>query len=79
MVQQFVEGNIERDSKSFETKEALYARYLKFCDGYHIQPLTKIRFGKKLDELNIGVKHSRMKNYVHESGRWGVKLLPCKY
>ncbi|MGX5634604.1 primase-like DNA-binding domain-containing protein [Bacillus thuringiensis] len=79
MIQQFVEENIERDRKSFETKEVLYARYLQFCQHNNVQPLTRIKFGKKLDELNAGVKHSRMKNYVHESGRWGVKLLPCKY
>ncbi|PEP99939.1 primase-like DNA-binding domain-containing protein [Bacillus toyonensis] len=79
MIQQFVEENIERDIKSFETKETLYARYLRFCEFHNVQPLTKIKFGKKLDGLNVGVKHTQMKNYMYENGRWGVKLLPCKY
>ena len=46
MIQQFVEENIERDSKSFETKEVLYARYLQFCQHNNVQPLTRIKFGK---------------------------------
>ena len=79
MIEKFIEENIERDVKNFELRADLYARYLKFCGFYNLEALTRARFGKQLDNVNLGVKHIRMRNYVQETGRQGVKLLPCKY
>lgn len=79
MIEKFVEENIERDVKSFELRDVIYARYLKYCKFHGLEPLTRTRFGKQLDNLNLGVKHARMRNYIQETGRQGVRLLPCKY
>ena len=79
MIKKYIRENIEREVKSFETINDLYKRYLKFCEFYKLEPLTRLKFGNQLKKFNVGVKHRRMKNYVSEAGRWGVKLLPCKY
>lgn len=79
MIIKFIEENLEKDIKKFELRDDIYARYLRFCKYYGTQALTRTKFGKKLDDLNIGIRHKRMKNYVLETGRQGVKLLPCKY
>ncbi|WP_369010348.1 primase-like DNA-binding domain-containing protein [Cytobacillus oceanisediminis] len=78
-MEKFIEENLERDIKSFEKNDDLYKRYLMYCQFYKLEPLTKRKFTNQLKNLNMGVKHHRMKNYVIEYGRWGVKLLPCKY
>lgn len=79
LFEKFIEENIERDIKSFETINNLYERYLIFCGFYQIEPVKINSFGRQLRKFNTGVKHKRMRNRVIESGRWGVKLLPCKY
>ncbi|EOV9525605.1 primase-like DNA-binding domain-containing protein [Bacillus cytotoxicus] len=79
MFEKFIEENIERDIKSFETNNMLYERYKKFCRFYQIEIMTKRKFSIYMRKHNIGVRHKRMKNYLIENGRWGVKLLPCKY
>ncbi|MGE6894448.1 primase-like DNA-binding domain-containing protein [Priestia flexa] len=79
MIEKFIQENIERDIKSFETNEDLYERYKKFCKFHQLEILSKQKFGIRLSKYNCGKKHRRMKNYVFENGRWGVKLLPCKY
>ncbi|MGE7545048.1 primase-like DNA-binding domain-containing protein [Sporosarcina newyorkensis] len=79
MIDKFINENLEKDLKSFELRDDIYVRYLAFCEHYKIQALTRTRFGKKLDEFNIGIRHKRMKNYVIETGRQGVRLLSCKY
>lgn len=78
-MEKFIEENLVKDIKNFEKNEDLYERYLKYCKFYSLKPLTKIKFNNQLKKFNMGVKHQRMKNYVIEYGRWGVKLLPCKY
>ena len=79
MIEKFIEENLEKDIKSFETIDDLYERYKKFCKYYEIEIITKQKFGIRLKNHNVGVKHKRMKNYHIDFGRWGVKLLPCKY
>lgn len=79
MFKNFIEENIERDIKSFETNADLYERYKMFCRFYNLEPTTILKFGNKLKKSNVGIKHKRMKNRITETGRWGVKLLPCKY
>lgn len=79
MIEKFIQENIERDIKSFESNEALYERYKKFCKFYGFEIMTKQKFGIRMKNYSVGVKHKRMKNYIIEIGRWGVKLLPCKY
>lgn len=79
MFEKFIEENIERDIKSFETITNLYERYLKFCYFYKMNPVKINSFGRQLRNFNAGVKHKRMRNRLIETGRWGVKLLPCKY
>ncbi|WP_412733866.1 primase-like DNA-binding domain-containing protein [Heyndrickxia sporothermodurans] len=78
-MKKFIQENLERDIKSFEKNDDLYKRYLKYCKFYNLEPITKRSFTYQLKKHNIGIYHKRMKNYVIEYGRWGVKLLPCKY
>ena len=79
MIEKFIEENIERDVKSFEKKDDLYERYLSFCEFHQMAPLTKIKFGNRLRDANVGVRHHRMRNRQMEYGWQGVRLLPCKY
>jgi hypothetical protein len=79
MIEKFIEENLEKDIKNFETNDALYERYKKFCEFYRVENITKPKLTIQLRKYNVGVKHRRTKNYVIEDGRWGVKLLPCKY
>lgn len=74
MIRKFIDEKLEKDLKSFETAEDLYKSYKSFCEKHSVTPLTKIRFGKQLDNLNIGVKHSKMQNRVILYGRQGVRL-----
>lgn len=75
MLEIFVEENIKRDIKSFETTEDLYSRYLKYCEFYNSIPISRRKFAFAIRRLNVGIKDGR-KNIPT---RWGVKLLPCKY
>jgi len=74
MIGKFISEKIVKDIKSFETSERLYNSYKSFCVDNSIVPLTKIRFSKKLDEFNVGVKHTKMENYIQLYGRQGVRL-----
>ena len=80
MLQKFIEENIERDINSFELTDDLYERYLKFCNFYNQESLTRLKFGNQLKKFNVGIYDKRKrKGREGKSGRWGVKLLPCKY
>ncbi|MFJ7919718.1 primase-like DNA-binding domain-containing protein [Lysinibacillus fusiformis] len=74
MIGKFISEKIEKNIKSFETSERLYNSYKSFCAVNSIVPLTKIRFSKKLDEFNMGVKHTKMESYIQLYGRQGVRL-----
>lgn len=79
MIDKFIQENIARDIKSFETNDDLYERFKKFCKFYNLKAISKQKFGIRMTKANVGKKHKRMNNYVFEYGRWGVRLLPCKY
>lgn len=79
MIEKFIQENLERDVTSFLDETDLYARYLRFCDFHKLEPLTKTKLGNQLNLFNAGIRHKKMKNYVMQFGRQGVKLLPCKY
>lgn len=79
MFEKFIEENLERDVKNFLQESDLYTRYLAFCEFYKFKPLTKTQLGNQLNNLNAGRRHRRMRNYMQEIGRQGVKLSPCKY
>ncbi|MGW2600820.1 primase-like DNA-binding domain-containing protein [Streptomyces klenkii] len=76
----FIAENIERDINSFELTDDLYKRYLKYCSFYKIESLTRLKFGNQLKKFNVGIYDKRRRK-VREGkvGRWGVRLLPCKY
>lgn len=79
MFEKFIEENLVKDIKGFEKNDDLYKRYLMHCKLYHLESCTKRKFTNQLKKMNIGIQHKRMKNYAIEYGRWGVRLLPCKY
>ncbi|MFJ5713145.1 primase-like DNA-binding domain-containing protein [Neobacillus sp. NPDC093127] len=74
-LEKFIQENIERDIKSFEMSDDLYKRYLIFCQTYNLKPLGKKGFASRLSKERIGAWYKSKGKY----GRWGVKLLPCKY
>ncbi|QTR81151.1 hypothetical protein JC777_00245 (plasmid) [Bacillus cytotoxicus] len=74
-MERFVEENIKRDIKSFELSDDLYNRYLKYCNKYNLNPISRNSFGHQLSLKRVGVRY-KSKN---KPARWGVKLLPCKY
>ncbi|MFP7447171.1 hypothetical protein SFC50_26100 [Bacillus infantis] len=79
-MEKFIEENIERDINSFELTDDLYKRYLTFCGFYKMTPLTRLKFGNQLKKFNVGIYDKRKrKGREGKSGRWGVKLLSCKY
>jgi hypothetical protein len=71
----FIKENIERDIKNFEYTDDLYKRYLRFCQNYNLKPISKRAFAYQLSKERIGSWYKSKGKY----GRWGVKLLPCKY
>ena len=75
MFAKFIEENIERDIKSFETTDVLYERYLDFCSSKNMQPMQRRAFAFELRNSYVGAKYS----HKGKAARWGVKLLPCKY
>ncbi|UAT29536.1 hypothetical protein K7T73_13095 [Bacillus badius] len=80
MIEKFIEENIERDISSYETVENLYKRYLSFCEFYSLDPLTQTKFHNRIKYFAVGVTDTRKrKGRENKVGRWGVKLLPCKY
>lgn len=79
MINKFIEENFQRNVKSFEKDSEIYARYLAFCKYHNVKPITKTMLSIQLKNLNAGVRHRRTRNWVKETGRQGVKLLPCKY
>lgn len=74
LVKKFVEENIERDVRVFETNEDIYKSYKAFCRNKEIEPMTIVSLGHRLNFLNIGVKHKKMVNYKFLYGRQGVRL-----
>ncbi|CAG9620853.1 hypothetical protein BACCIP111883_01624 [Sutcliffiella rhizosphaerae] len=80
MIEKYIEENIKRDIKSYETVDCLYKRYLLFCKFYNSLPLTKTKFHNQMKYFCISVTDTRKrKGRENKVSRWGVKLLPCKY
>lgn len=75
MFERFIEENIERDIKSFETTDSLYKRYLEFCKYYNYKIITRRSFGHQIGKLRLGARYS----HENKVARWGVKLKPCPY
>ncbi|MBG9831871.1 MULTISPECIES: primase-like DNA-binding domain-containing protein [Bacillus cereus group] len=74
-MKKFIEENTERDIKSFELTDDLYKCYLKYCETYDLESISRRSFSYQLSKERIGAYHK----FRNKPARWGVKLLPCKY
>ncbi len=55
----FVKERIEKDPKSYETKDDVYAAYVEFCDENELKAVDKRVFAKELMRLVPGVRPER--------------------
>jgi hypothetical protein len=75
LLEKFIEENLNKDIKSFETTDCLYERYQLYCKFHNLIPITRRKFAFEIRKCNIGARHS----FQGKPARWGVRLLPCKY
>lgn len=79
MFSRFYEENIERDVKSFVSKNEIYSHYLKYCEFYNLKPLSKNSLTFYLNNLRTSVSHRKQLKGEIVFGRQGVRLKPCQY
>ena len=46
----WVEACVEEEANEFETSRAIWASYLRFCEGVPVDPLSESAFGRELSE-----------------------------
>lgn len=79
MIEKFVEENLIRNVKEYESKNDIYERYLIFCEFYNIKPLSKGGLTRNLNDRLIGLPNVIMRNRKVINVRHGLELKPCPY